>query len=180
VNTPDAVVVLCTAPDEASAQDLAAKVLAEKLAACVTSSPATSLYYWEGKLEQEYEVQMLLKTNLAISRRSSTASNLIILTKPRNCWYYQCTAITIISHGSTHPYADPAAVQHVSFAGLFDAPGRSTLFLPIRRLFSISSKPARSQPHLAGERGLLPLSQAGSITPLRQTSAHTDARWRVA
>ena len=29
MNTPDAVVVLCTAPDEASAQDLAAKVLAE-------------------------------------------------------------------------------------------------------------------------------------------------------
>lgn len=59
MNTPDAVVVLCTAPDEASAQDLAAKVLAEKLAACVTLLPgATSLYYWEGKLEQEYEVQM--------------------------------------------------------------------------------------------------------------------------
>lgn len=65
MNTPDAVAVLCTAPDEASAQDLAAKVLAEKLAACVTLLPgATSLYYWEGKLEQEYEVQMLLKTNL--------------------------------------------------------------------------------------------------------------------
>ena len=65
MNTPDAVVVLCTAPDEASAQDLAAKVLAEKRAACVTLLPgATSLYYWEGKLEQEYEVQMLLKTNL--------------------------------------------------------------------------------------------------------------------
>ena len=66
MNTSDAVVVLCTAPDEASAQDLAAKVLAEKLAACVTILPgATSLYYWEGKLEQEYEVQMLLKTNPA-------------------------------------------------------------------------------------------------------------------
>ena len=66
MNTPDAVVVLCTAPDEASAQDLAAKVLAEKLAACVTLLPgAASLYYWEGKLEQEYEVQMLLKTNPA-------------------------------------------------------------------------------------------------------------------
>jgi periplasmic divalent cation tolerance protein len=66
VNTHDAVVVLCTAPDEASAQDLAAKVLAEQLAACVTLLPgATSLYYWEGKLEQEYEVQMLLKTNQA-------------------------------------------------------------------------------------------------------------------
>lgn len=59
-----AVVVLCTAPDEATAQDLAAKVLAEKLAACVTLMPnATSLYYWEGKLEQEYEVQMLLKSD---------------------------------------------------------------------------------------------------------------------
>ncbi|EOK5538162.1 TPA: divalent cation tolerance protein CutA [Enterobacter kobei] len=66
MNTPDAVVVLCTAPDEASAQDLAAKVLAEKWAACVTLLPgATSLYYWEGKLEQEYEVLMLLKTNRA-------------------------------------------------------------------------------------------------------------------
>ena len=56
ISIPDAVVVLCTAPDEATAQDLAAKVLAEKLAACVTLLPgATSLYYWEGKLEQEYE-----------------------------------------------------------------------------------------------------------------------------
>ena len=60
-----AVVVLCTAPDEASAQDLAAKALAEKLASCVTLLPgATSLYYWEGKLEQEYEVQMLLKSDV--------------------------------------------------------------------------------------------------------------------
>ncbi len=33
------VVVLCTAPDEATARDLAAKVLAEKLAACATLIP---------------------------------------------------------------------------------------------------------------------------------------------
>ena len=46
--------------------DLAAKVLAEKLAACATLIPgATSLYYWEGKLEQEYEVQMILKTTVS-------------------------------------------------------------------------------------------------------------------
>ncbi|CCJ76905.1 divalent cation tolerance protein CutA [Cronobacter muytjensii] len=63
---PEAVVVLCTAPDEATAQDLAAKALAESLAACVTLLPgATSLYYWEGKLEQEYEVQMVLKSDTA-------------------------------------------------------------------------------------------------------------------
>ncbi|EOI3547950.1 divalent cation tolerance protein CutA [Cronobacter dublinensis] len=63
---PESVVVLCTAPDEATAQDLAAKALAEHLAACVTLLPgATSLYYWEGKLEQEYEVQMVLKSDTA-------------------------------------------------------------------------------------------------------------------
>lgn len=66
MTTPDAVIILCTAPDEATAQDLAAKALGDKLAACVTLLPgATSLYYWEGKLEQEYEVQMVLKTSPA-------------------------------------------------------------------------------------------------------------------
>jgi periplasmic divalent cation tolerance protein len=60
----EAVVILCTAPDEATAQELAANVLGEKLVACATLLPgATSLYYWEGKLEQEYEVQMLLKSD---------------------------------------------------------------------------------------------------------------------
>ncbi len=39
MTTPDAVVVLCTAPDEATAQDLAAKALAEKVAACATLLP---------------------------------------------------------------------------------------------------------------------------------------------
>ncbi|BDH47480.1 divalent-cation tolerance protein CutA [Salmonella enterica subsp. enterica serovar Choleraesuis] len=66
MTTPDAVIVLCTAPDEATAQELATAVLADKLAACVTMQPgASSMYYWQGKLEQEYEVQMLLKTDKA-------------------------------------------------------------------------------------------------------------------
>ena len=61
----DAIVVLCTAPDEACAQQLASLALSEKLAACVTLLPgASSMYYWEGKLEQEYEVQMILKTTV--------------------------------------------------------------------------------------------------------------------
>lgn len=66
MSTPDAIVVLCTAPDEDSAQDLAARVLGAGLAACATLLPgASSLYYWHGKLEQEYEVQMILKSNQA-------------------------------------------------------------------------------------------------------------------
>ena len=42
----------------------AAKVLAEKLAACVTLLPAPPPFITGKVLEQEYEVQMLLKTNL--------------------------------------------------------------------------------------------------------------------
>ncbi|MDN6632162.1 MAG: divalent cation tolerance protein CutA [Enterobacterales bacterium] len=62
-NVTDAIVVLCTAPDEACAQQLASLALSEKLAACDTLLPgASSMYYWEGKLEQEYEVQMILKS----------------------------------------------------------------------------------------------------------------------
>lgn len=60
----EAIVILCTAPDEATAQGLAAQVLEEELAACATLLPgALSLYYWEGKLEQQHEVQMLFKSN---------------------------------------------------------------------------------------------------------------------
>ncbi|UMP86174.1 divalent cation tolerance protein CutA [Klebsiella pneumoniae] len=95
MTTPDAVVVLCTAPDEATAQDLAAKALAEKVAACATLLPgATSLYYWEGKLEQEYEVQMLLsKLTLPISRRCWTA--------PKSHHPYQTPELLVlpVTHG---------------------------------------------------------------------------------
>ncbi len=116
MTTPDAVVVLCTAPDEATAQDLAAKALADKLAACATLLPgATSLYYWEGKLEQEYEVQMLLKTDLAHQQA--------LLDCLKSHHPYQTPELLVLPvihgdndylHGLPHHYADPAAVQHVS------------------------------------------------------------------
>ncbi|MEC5321206.1 divalent cation tolerance protein CutA [Brenneria populi subsp. brevivirga] len=62
----DAVVILCTAPDEPCAQRLAASLLETRLAACVTLLPgARSLYYWEGKLEQQSEVQMLIKSDIS-------------------------------------------------------------------------------------------------------------------
>ncbi|EHD23229.1 MULTISPECIES: divalent cation tolerance protein CutA [Brenneria] len=60
----DAVVILCTAPDETCAQRLAVSLLAVPLAACVTLFPgARSLYYWQGRLEQQSEVQMLIKSD---------------------------------------------------------------------------------------------------------------------
>lgn len=60
----DAVLVLCTAPDNTSAEALAQSALALKLAACVTLLPgATSLYHWQGKLERQQEIQLLLKSD---------------------------------------------------------------------------------------------------------------------
>lgn len=59
------IIILCTAPDKATAQALAEKLLSARLAGCVTLLPgATSLYFWEGKLEQEDEVQMLVKSHV--------------------------------------------------------------------------------------------------------------------
>ncbi|WP_409311334.1 divalent cation tolerance protein CutA [Pectobacterium sp. B1J-3] len=62
----EAVVILCTAPDEDCAQHLAKQLLEAQLAACVTLLPgARSLYFWEGKLEQQSEVQMLIKSDIS-------------------------------------------------------------------------------------------------------------------
>lgn len=62
---PGIVIILCTTPDDASAKHIAERLLAEKLAACVTLLPgATSLYYWQGKLEQQTEVQLLIKSHV--------------------------------------------------------------------------------------------------------------------
>ena len=59
----DAIVVLCTCPDDTCARALAQTLLNEKLAACVNLSPqVTSLYCWQGKMEESQEVQLVIKT----------------------------------------------------------------------------------------------------------------------
>ena len=58
-----ALLVLCTCPDEASAARIAQALVAERLAACVTRLPgARSVYRWQGAIEQADEVQLLIKT----------------------------------------------------------------------------------------------------------------------
>ncbi|MEN3261546.1 divalent cation tolerance protein CutA [Sodalis endosymbiont of Spalangia cameroni] len=60
-------IILCTAPDDACARAIAQRLLAGNLAACVTLLPgATSLYYWQGTLEQQAEVQLLIKSRMAL------------------------------------------------------------------------------------------------------------------
>ncbi|MBT3047352.1 MAG: divalent-cation tolerance protein CutA [Candidatus Thiodiazotropha sp.] len=55
--------ILCTAPDRESALKLANALVEQDLAACVNlTSPVTSVYRWQGKLEQSEEILLLIKT----------------------------------------------------------------------------------------------------------------------
>ena len=55
-----------TCPDPATAERLAAILVSERLAACVNVLPGVrSTYLWQGKLEQEDEVLLVIKTTRA-------------------------------------------------------------------------------------------------------------------
>jgi periplasmic divalent cation tolerance protein len=56
-------VVFCSCPDVASAGQLADTLVAERLAACVTRLPgATSVYRWDGAVQRDAEVLLIIKT----------------------------------------------------------------------------------------------------------------------
>ena len=55
--------ILCTAPDRETALKLANSLLDQGLAACVNiTSPVTSVYRWQGQLEQSDEILLLIKS----------------------------------------------------------------------------------------------------------------------
>lgn len=61
------ILVLVTAPDRETAQAIARPVLQKRLAACVNILPGlTSLYHWEGEIQQDQEVLLLIKTRAAL------------------------------------------------------------------------------------------------------------------
>lgn len=65
-NTSDAVVCLVTAP-QADAHRIAMTVIDEHLAACVSIVPLVqSVYRWEGKVEQDDEALLVLKTTRGV------------------------------------------------------------------------------------------------------------------
>ncbi len=59
----DFIVVLVTAPDEDGAAKMAETLVEERFAACVNIiRDIRSIYNWEGKIEDEREVMMVIKT----------------------------------------------------------------------------------------------------------------------
>lgn len=62
----DAIVVLVTAPNADKAAEIARALVTERLAACGNVVPGLrSIYRWEGKIEDEPEALLLLKTTRA-------------------------------------------------------------------------------------------------------------------
>jgi periplasmic divalent cation tolerance protein len=58
-----AIIVLCTCPDEPSAERIATALVEEHLAACVNRIPGiASTYRWQGKIQRDNECLLLIKT----------------------------------------------------------------------------------------------------------------------
>lgn len=93
----DTLLVLTNLPDKTTAEQLAALLIEQRLAACVNLLPTVrSVYRWQGAIEQAEEVPLLIKT--AAGRFEAL-----------------CTAIR-----SHHPYQLPEIIALPIVAGLPD------------------------------------------------------------
>lgn len=67
---PDACVVMVTCGQPEEAQMIARSIVTENLAACVNliglNAPVRSFYQWEGKLQEENEILLIIKTRFPL------------------------------------------------------------------------------------------------------------------
>ena len=90
----EARVVLVTLPDEAAAETLVERLVAEAVVACGSIVPGvTSIYRWQGAVERTREALVVFKTTAARTSwcagcRSCTP------TKCRRCWSFRWTRVT--------------------------------------------------------------------------------------
>lgn len=67
---PDLVLALSTAPDAEQAERIARALVEERLIACANLVPGlTSIYRWEGAVQAEAEVLLVMKTRRALVPR---------------------------------------------------------------------------------------------------------------
>ncbi|AMN47823.1 hypothetical protein ACG33_12085 [Steroidobacter denitrificans] len=67
-STPKSPIVLAwtSCPDQAGAQAIAATLVGERLAACVNRiGGVSSTYFWDGRLQEDAEVLLVMKTTAA-------------------------------------------------------------------------------------------------------------------
>ncbi len=65
------VMIISSFPSKETAKEVAGKLVKNKLAACVQiTSPVTSIYEWEGKINEDEEVLLFIKTSSASKERT--------------------------------------------------------------------------------------------------------------
>ena len=95
--TPELAVILTTVETDAEARTLAARLLEERLAACVQLSRIDSLYLWENAVAEEAEIRMMIKTP---AERLAAATAAIAAAHP-----YEVPQILVLEAASGHaPY----------------------------------------------------------------------------
>jgi len=83
-------VVLCTCPNQATAEKLAHLIIDAKLAACVNIIPnLTSIYRWQDKIETSSEQLLIIKTKKSVY---TTLESSLIKAHP-----YECPEIVALS-----------------------------------------------------------------------------------
>lgn len=82
-NMTDVTFLYSTAPDQDTAQRIASALIAEKHAACVNLlAPMSSVYEWEGVVEQAIEIPLIVKTTTIAA---ADARDRIIALHPHDC-----------------------------------------------------------------------------------------------
>jgi periplasmic divalent cation tolerance protein len=96
----DARVVLVTVPSTDQGMDLARVLVEEKLAACVNLVPAVrSIYRWEGKVREDSEALLIVKTTSQAFERLRAR---LVSLHP-----YQCPEVLALAVDEGHrPYLD--------------------------------------------------------------------------
>ncbi|MEO0254526.1 MAG: divalent-cation tolerance protein CutA [candidate division WOR-3 bacterium] len=56
------IIVFCTTPGKDKAYEISRKIIENKLAACVNYFKVNSIFEWKGKIEEEEEYLLIIKT----------------------------------------------------------------------------------------------------------------------
>lgn len=68
--TTEYIIVFITAPNEEEAAGIGHTIIEERLAACVNIiRPVRSIYRWQGRVEDEQEILMIVKTRKSLFER---------------------------------------------------------------------------------------------------------------
>ena len=93
----DLILILTTMPDDKRADELAASLVEEQLAACVNvHAPMMSTYRWKGAVEREAERQIVIKTTP--QRREAVEARL------RTLHPYELPELVVIDARSSEAY----------------------------------------------------------------------------